>query len=182
MTIEISFKRNDWICHTGPLFFGHFCRGRWIQMPGHSDFGIFNHFGASSIFTWVLADTESAACPTQPSNLEMISMIFCCRHLWCRWSLFCKYCTRSRIIFYYVTSECNSTFVIFGALSPIRHSSNDRCPSVRQNELLCPSSLLHRSPLIYFWLLSCPTQEYFQVSRILYPLLRLLRVSSLLEA
>ena len=40
---------------------------------------------------------------------------------------------------------------ISGALSPIQHSSNDRCPSVRHNELLHPSSLLHRSPLIYFW-------------------------------
>ena len=39
---------------------------------------------------------------------------------------------------------------IFDALSPIRHSSNDRCPSVRQYELFCPSSLLHRSPLIGF--------------------------------
>ena len=26
-------------------------------------------------FTWVLADTASAACPSQPGNLEMISMI-----------------------------------------------------------------------------------------------------------
>ena len=32
---------------------------------------------------------------------------------------------------------------IFGASSPTRHSSNDRCPSVGQNELLRPSSLLH---------------------------------------
>ena len=35
-------------------------------------------------------------------------------------------------------------------LPPIRHSSNDRCPSVRRNELLRPSSLLNRSPLFYF--------------------------------
>ena len=32
---------------------GHLCRGRRIQMSGHSDLGIFNHLGASSIFTWV---------------------------------------------------------------------------------------------------------------------------------
>ena len=44
-------------------------------MSGHSDFGIFSNLGASSIFTWVLADTASAACPSQPGNLEMISMI-----------------------------------------------------------------------------------------------------------
>ena len=46
--------------------FGHLCRGRRIQMSGHSDFGIFNNLWASSIFTWVLADTASAACPSQP--------------------------------------------------------------------------------------------------------------------
>ena len=33
--------------------FGHLCRGRRIQMSGHSDFGISDYFGASSIFTWV---------------------------------------------------------------------------------------------------------------------------------
>ena len=32
---------------------GHLCRGRRIQMSGHSDFGIFNNLWASSIFTWV---------------------------------------------------------------------------------------------------------------------------------
>ena len=56
---------------------------------------------------------------------------------------------------------------IFGALPPIQRFSNDRCPSVRQNELLRPSSLLHRSPLIYFWLLSGSTPESFPVSPIL---------------
>ena len=28
------------------------------------------------MFTWVSADTASAACPSQPGNLEMISMTF----------------------------------------------------------------------------------------------------------
>ena len=39
---------------------------------------------------------------------------------------------------------------IFGVLPPIQHFSNDICPSVRRNELLRPSSLLHRSPLSCF--------------------------------
>ena len=30
--------------------FGHLCRGRRIQISGHSDFGIFSNVGASSIF------------------------------------------------------------------------------------------------------------------------------------
>ena len=50
-----------------------------------------------------------------------------------------------------------------GALPPIQQFSNDRCPSVKQNELLRPSSLLHRSPLSYFWLSSGPTPESFPV-------------------
>ena len=45
-------------------------------MSGHSDFGIFNNFGASSIFTWVKADTASAACPAHPGSLDMISITF----------------------------------------------------------------------------------------------------------
>ena len=32
---------------------GHLCRGRRIQMSGHSDLGIFSNLGASSILTWV---------------------------------------------------------------------------------------------------------------------------------
>ena len=45
-------------------------------MSGHSDFGIFNNFGASSIFTWEKTDAASAACPAHPGNLDMISMTF----------------------------------------------------------------------------------------------------------
>ena len=48
---------------------------------------------------------------------------FCCRHLWSWWSLFREYCIRSRINFYNITSENNSTFCIFGALPQIQHSS-----------------------------------------------------------
>ena len=56
--------------------YGHLCRGRRIQMSGHSDLWIFSNFRASSIFTWVLADTPSASCPSQPGNLNMISLTF----------------------------------------------------------------------------------------------------------
>ena len=54
--------------------FGHLCRGRRIQISGHSDFGIFNDVGASSMLTWVQADTASAACPEHPGCLAMTSM------------------------------------------------------------------------------------------------------------
>ena len=45
-------------------------------MSGHSDLGIFNNDGASSILTWVQADTASAACPAHPCSLDIMSMIF----------------------------------------------------------------------------------------------------------
>ena len=45
-------------------------------MSGHSDLGIFNNLGKSTILTSLQADTASAACPAQPGNLEMISMTF----------------------------------------------------------------------------------------------------------
>ena len=146
---------------------GHLCRGRRIEMSGHSDLVFFSNSGASSIFYvgfgWYCVCCLSIA-PWQ-SGYDIHDL--CCRHLWCWWPLLAKYCIRSRIIFQNVASKYNSTFVFFGALSSIRHSSNDRRPSVRQNELLRPSSLLHRSPLIYFWLSSGSTPESFQVSPIL---------------
>ena len=43
---------------------GHGSRGRRIHISGHSDFGIVSSLGASSIFTWVYAETASAACPS----------------------------------------------------------------------------------------------------------------------
>ena len=54
--------------------FGHLCRGRRIQMSGHSDFGTFNNVGASFILTWVWADTASAACPAHPGSLALASI------------------------------------------------------------------------------------------------------------
>ena len=43
-------------------------------MCGHSDLGIFSHLGASSIFTWVSADTASTACPAHPGGLDITSI------------------------------------------------------------------------------------------------------------
>ena len=54
--------------------FGHLCFGRRIQISGHSGFGIFSNVGASSILTWVQADTASATCPAHPGRLGIISI------------------------------------------------------------------------------------------------------------
>ena len=80
-------------------------------MSGHSDSGFFKKLWASSIFTWDKAGTESPACPSQPDNLEMISMIFGGCHLRCWRSLFSEYCIRPCVVIHNITSEYNSTFV-----------------------------------------------------------------------
>ena len=55
---------------------GHLCRGRRVQISGHSNFGIFNNVDVSSILTWFVADTASAACPDNPGSLHIMSMTF----------------------------------------------------------------------------------------------------------
>ena len=99
---------------------------------------------------------------------------FCCCHLWCWWSLFGEYCVRPRIVFYNITSEYNSTFVLLVLCTQFSIFSNDICPSVMQYELLRPSSLLHRSPLSCFWLLSGSTPKISPIFPISCPLLLLL--------
>ncbi len=41
----------------------------------------FNNVGASFLWTWVLADTASAACLAHPGSLDIMLMIFCGCHL-----------------------------------------------------------------------------------------------------
>ena len=53
MTVQISLKKERLGLSYWTMIQAHLCRGGRIQMSGHSDLGIFNNFGASSIFTWV---------------------------------------------------------------------------------------------------------------------------------
>ena len=129
------------------------------QKSGHSDFGIFNDLWASSIFTWVKVDTASAACPAHQAIWR-----------WYPWLFLLSLLILMILVRWIVhkiqnhLSQCGLgvqlDLCIFGALSPIQHFSSDRCPSVRRNELLRPSSLLHRSPLSNFWLLSGSTPQF----------------------
>ena len=54
---------------------GHLCRGGRTHVSRHSDGGMFSKVGASSILTWVYADTASA-CPAHPDSLAMTSITF----------------------------------------------------------------------------------------------------------
>ena len=124
------------------------CRGRRIQVSGHSDLGVFSNLGVSSILTWVQADTAWAACPVQPRSLEVISMTFAAVILDADDP--CSVNTAQDPESSFTISPWQLDPCILGALSPIQHFSNDICPSMMQNELLRPTSFLHRSPLSYF--------------------------------
>ena len=89
--------------------FGHLCRGKRIQMSGHSDFGIFNNLWASSI----LGRSRYCVCRLSIATRQSGDDIhdFGCCHLRCWRSMFSEYCVRARNVFYKITTEYNSTFV-----------------------------------------------------------------------
>ena len=86
-------------------------------MSGHSDLGIFNNFWSSFHFDLCI----SRYCVRRLSWASWQSAYdihdFCCRHLWCWWSLFCKYCVRPWVVFHNIASEYNSTFVFLVCVS-----------------------------------------------------------------
>ena len=87
------------------------CRGTRIQMSGQFRFWKFQQFW--NIFHFYLSTSRYCvsclSCATRQSGDDIHD--FCCRHLWCWWSLLCKNCVGARIIFYNVTSEYNSAVV-----------------------------------------------------------------------
>ena len=89
--------------------FDHLCRGRSVQTSGHSVLGIFDQPGCISNFTWVQADTASAA---QLGNTSETSMIFTASHLGRSRALNSEHCAGSRIVHYNVSSEDDSASVI----------------------------------------------------------------------
>ena len=60
------------LCHPS----GHLHRGRRNQIPGHSNLKSLSGVAASSILTWVFADTASLACPAHPDSLAITSRTF----------------------------------------------------------------------------------------------------------
>ena len=161
--------------------FGHLCRGRRIQMSAHSDFGISNNFGASSIYLRKGRYCVSClSCAFWQSEYDIHDL--CCCHLWCWWSLFGEYCARPWVVFYNITSEYNPTFVFL--VLCLQLSSFQMTYAHQWGEMnffaLRPCFIDHL--FFYFWLLLCPTPESFQASPMLYPLLLLLPASSWLEA
>ena len=99
---------------------------------GHSDLGILSNLGSILQFSpECTGDTASAACPSQPGNRAITSMIFEAVPLGCRWALYqCELRIGSRVVFHNVhTGEpiCLLYFCSFGVLTP--HHSGNICPS-----------------------------------------------------
>ena len=114
--------------------FGHLCRGRRIQMSGHFDLGFFNNLWASSIFL---------------GYKQIVHQLLVLRTLavwiWYLWLLLPSF-EMLMILVQWILHKIQNHLLQerlgiqldiynFGALPPLGHSSNDRCPSVRQNEL-----------------------------------------------
>ena len=154
---------------------GHLCRCRRIQMSGHSDFGIFlticEHLpfslGYKLILRLLLVHRNLVIWVWYPwfrrPSFEMLKILV-------QWVL---HKTPNRLLQYHLGEQLD--LCIFGVLPPIQRFSNDICPLVMQNELLRPSSLLHRSPLSYFWLSSGSTPKFCPIFHILCPPLLLLQ-------
>ena len=157
----------------GLPYWTHLYHGKRIQMSGHSDLGIFNNFGASP---FLLGYKQILRLPLVHRNLaiwrwypwswrlsfEMLMILV-------RWIL---HKTLNRLFQYHLGVQLD--LCTFGALPPIQHFSDDRCPLMKKNELLRPTSLLHRSPVSYFWLWSSSTPKFSPIFPIPCPLLLLL--------
>ena len=110
MTVKISLKKNNWIFQVGPRFWPFVFQ---LTYPNIWTFWLGNSQQRWCIFhfdlgvSWYCVRCLSCASWYSCCDIHYI----CCRHLWRRWSLLCKYCVRSWIIFHNVASEWNSTFV-----------------------------------------------------------------------
>ena len=135
---------------TGSSILDHDLGYLWrIHISGHSDFGFFNSVGASSILTWEKAFFASAACPAHPGSLGIaitFAAVICDADDPC--SLNTAYDSESSFTMPPRSTTLPFVLFYFEALSP--NSWDDKDPSMTQNELFCPFSLLQRLPLIFF--------------------------------
>ena len=113
MTVQIPFKRNDWFFHNGP-WFRPFCveidESKCQVIPIWEISIICEHPaflpGYKQILRQLLVHRNLAISSDDIHD-------FCCSHLRSWWSWFGEYCIRSRIVFYNITSEYSSTFVLW---------------------------------------------------------------------
>ena len=118
MTVQIPFKKNNWVLHTGPLF------GK--RTSGHPDFGTLNNVGASYNLTWVSADIASAARASHLGSLDPCSVNT-------------AYDPESSFTMSPRSTTLPSCFWYWGSSSEFWRW---QWPSMTRNELFCTCSLL----------------------------------------
>ena len=104
-----------------------------IHISGHSDFGILSNLDASSISTWVYADTASAACPSQSGSLAMTLLLllsFETQTSPVQWTL---HELQSRILQRHLGVRL--CLEISEILFPTPHFWDDTCPPMQQSGL-----------------------------------------------
>ena len=86
MTIYISFKRNDWVFHTGPWLRPFVS---WQTNPNVWTFRFWNFQLFVSIFHFDLGISRYCVrcLSSAPWQTGCDIHDFCCRHLWCWWTL-----------------------------------------------------------------------------------------------
>ena len=141
--------------------FGHLCRGRRIHMSGHSDLEF------SIILEHLLF---------LPVYKQILRQLLVLRNLaiwiWYPWPLLPSFVMLMILVLWILhkiqnhLSQCclgiQLDLCIFGALSPTRHSSNDRGPSMKRSVLFYLLFMLHQSLQICFWLCCVPRRNLFK--------------------
>ena len=112
MTVQIPLKRNNWVFNTGPWFRSLVS---WEDEVKCLDTPILESSIIWEHLPFLLGDKpilRLLRCPSQPGNLEMISMILAAVIWDAEDFLFSEYCVRTWVVFYNITTEYNSTFVL----------------------------------------------------------------------
>ena len=112
MTVQIPFKRNDWIIHTEPWFRPFVF---WLTYPNIWTSWLWDLQWRWCIFHFGMRMSGCCVCcltwTSWKSGYNVLDSSGC--HLG-RWrSMFSEYCVRTRIIFYNVTSEYDPAFILW---------------------------------------------------------------------
>ena len=123
---EKSFKRNQWILNVCPWLRPFMS---WKTYPYTWTSWLWN--SGSILHLYLSVCWYGMGCLSITVWLTCNDIhYFCCRHLWRRRALFRDDCIGSRVVFYIVTSDHNSSFPLLKLVVLTPHFWDDRCPSM----------------------------------------------------
>ena len=128
MTIQIAFKRNDWVFHTGPWFRPFICvvvdESKCLDIPIWEFSTICEHLpfllGYKLILRLLLIHRNLVSWRWYPWFWRLSFVMLMILVQW----ILRK--TQNRLLQYHLGAQLD--LCIFGALPPIQHFSNDICP------------------------------------------------------